>query len=260
MALVDFHQLAILFRLARCNGDTLSTQSHPLPMPAPMPLDSSTRAGTPLPYGSAAIHKLEPDPGLPKKCVSSKYEEYIAQDYDRHRVFVDIEDFMRCVLHVPDDWKEVWKKTIQKVVVHPPFCLARAEYSHLCQTGALEVKLYKPLVDMVNAIFGITESPESDESVKPVTPLRYFRGNSKGVLGGIMPELSPDVIAVHKDFLSHIPPDEQKDWALGAPRLTWAQPMQILEVKPSGSTLINGSAMPRLKVNGELTTPVGMKD
>jgi hypothetical protein len=171
-------------------------------------------------------------------------------------VFVDIDDFMKCVLHVPDDWKKVWRKTIRKVVLHQPFCVARTEYSRLCQEGALEVHLYKPLVDMVNAIFGITELPESDESVKPKTPQRYFRGNSKGVLGGIMPELSPDVIAVHKDFLSHIPLDEQEDWALGAPRLTWAQPMQILEVKPSGNTLINGSAMPRLKVNGEHTTPL----
>jgi hypothetical protein len=229
-------------------------------MPVPAPLDPSTRAGTPPTYGSAVVHKLEPDPGPPKKRTSSKYEEYIAEDYDQHRVFVHIDDFMKSVLHAPDNWRELWKKTIQKVTLYEPFCIARTEYSHLCRTGALEAKLYQPLVNMVNAIFDITESPESDESIKPKTPLRYLRGNSKGILGGVMPELSPDIIAVHRDFFSSMPLEEQQQRALGEQRLTWAQPMQILEVKPSGTTLISGSCMPRLKVNGERATSVGVKD
>jgi hypothetical protein len=206
------------------------------------------------------MHRIESQPEPPKKHTSSKYEQYIAEDYDRHRVFVETEQFMRRALHVPDNWRELWGSTIEKVKNYEPFSDAQKLYTDLCGTPSiLETTLYQPLVDMANAIFHVTELPESDESVKPRTPLRYLRNDPEKLLGGMMPELSPDIVAVHKDFFSHLPRNEREAHQLKESRLTWAQPLQILEVKPSGTTLISGSCMPRLKTEGERAMADGIE-
>ena len=229
-------------------------------MPVPIPPNSYVRGVTPPTYGSSVMHRIESQPESPKKHPSSKYEQYIAQDYDRHRVFIDNEVFMRCVLHVPDNWRELWGSTIEKVKNYQLFSDAHKLYTGLCETpSVLEAALYQPLVKMANAIFHVTDSPEADESVKPRTPLRYLRNDPGRLFGGIMPELSPDIVAVHKDFLSHLSQDEREAHQLKESRLTWAQPLQMLEVKPSGNTLISGSCMPRLKTEGERAMADGME-
>ena len=198
------------------------------------------------------MHKLDPEPAHPQKHTSSKYEEYIAQDFDRHRVFVDMEVFMKHVLHVPDNWEELWGPTIETIKTDKAFKNSLSEYLLCCGSSSVtEPAFYGPLVDRVNAVLSVTGSSNSDKAVKPKTRLRYLRNDPKRILGGMMPALSPDIVAVHADFLDHIPQQGRDAGQLEGLNLTWAQPLQVLEVKPWNNALIDGSCMPRLAVNGE---------
>jgi len=285
MALVDFYQLACLYNLSR-RGDvgTLSNRTHPPPMPAtsssshssvvdpnrtdiPSLLFPPTRSllktperkrdatrqvsdSTPIALGTAILQKMNPDTDQAQKYDSAKYEEYIIRDFERHRVFVDIDVFMTHVLHVPENWKNLWGRTIRRVKRDGVFSTAHWDYSRRCGThGMGEHKFYKPLVDMGNTILDIAGSSKVT-SPHPETPQRYLRNDPKKVLCGVINGLSPDIVAVHGDFLPHIRSEERDEGRLKESNLTWAQPLQALEVKPWDNALVDGSCMPRLKVDG----------
>ena len=284
MALVDFHQLAVLYNLSHRDAGAPSNRSHPPLMSATTPSSSHsstidpgqtgsppsppTRSllktpertrdvthpvpvSTPVTVGTSIIQKLELDTGKAQKGDSAKYEEYIMRDFERHRVFVDIDVFMTNVLHVPENWKELWGRTIRRVKRNSVFSTAQWNYARCCGTqGAAEENFYKPLVDMGNAILDFSRSLQ-DDSFTPRTPQRYLRNDPKRVLPGVMNGLSPDVVAVHDEFLPHIHLEERKEGRLKGSNLTWAHPLQALEVKPWDSALVDGSCMPRLKVNGK---------
>jgi hypothetical protein len=288
MALIDFYQLAVLHKLSRCDGGILSNRSHPPPMPTTTPSSSrsppdqpdqttlstspsaqcvpkapeskqdathSARESTPVSVGTAIFQKLNPETDQAPKYDSAKYEEYIAQDFERHRVFVDIDVFMKSVLHVPENWKRLWGQTIRQIRNNKAFLIAYTDYSRECETrGGQEQRFYKPLVDMTNAILDFSTGLSSDDSVKPRTPQRYLRNDPRNILHGVMNDLSPDIVAVHSGFLPHILPGEKAERRLNESNLTWAQPLQVLEVKPWDNALVDGSCMPRLKVNGERAT------
>jgi len=280
MALVDFYQLAVLYNLSRRDGGVLSNCSHPPPMPPANPdqpgsfLPCSTQYmfktperkrnaarslpvpdTTPMSHGTSTILKLEPDTDEAQKYDSAKYEQYIAQDFERHRVFVDIDAFMENVLHVPKNWKKLWGPTINYIKHNEKFSSPHRKYTSKCGArGLLEQQLYEPLVEMGNAILDLSESPIADESVKARTPQRYLRNDPKQVFGGVMNNLKPDVVAVHHDFLHNLGPGEMAEQRLKGTNLSWAQPLQVLEVKPCDNALVDGSYMPRLKVGGESTT------
>ncbi|KAF9642206.1 hypothetical protein BDM02DRAFT_3193691, partial [Thelephora ganbajun] len=206
---------------------------------------------TPLAVGTSIMQKLQPDANKPQKYDSAKYEQYIVQDFERHRVFVDIDIFMKHVLHIPENWKELWGRTIRRIKRDGVFSTAHWDYSRQCGTrGVQEWRFYKPLVDMGNAILDFAVS-SSDDSVKPQTLLRYLRNDPKRVSCGMINDLSPDVVAVHNGFLQHICLGEWNERHLRETNLTWAQPLQALEIKPWDSALVSGSCMPRLKVNGQ---------
>ena len=281
MALVDFYQLAVLYNLSRDAG-VLSNRSHSPPMSAPSsppssPVDSgqtdsflfppiqsglktperkpdatpSVPDPTPLALGSSILHKLQPDTDQAPKHHLTKYEQYIIQDFQRHRVFVDIEVFMKRVLHVPEDWRKLWGPTINQIKLSGPFSTAHSKYTRKCEThGILERKFYKPLADIGNAILDFSKSSE-DDLVKPRTPQRYLVNDPLGIHCGVMNDLKPDVVAVHSGFLPNILSEERKKRRLRESNLTWAQPLQVLEVKPWDNALVDGSCMPRLKVDGE---------
>ena len=277
MALIDFYKLALLYRLSRRDAGILPDPTHPPPMPAPTPSGScflpndlndtspltflSTRSvisgcqadatglvrgQTPLACGTSVVQKLRLDTDQPQKYSSDKYEQYIVQDFERHRVFVDIDVFMENVLHVPNDWRETWGDAIARIKVNGPFHNALIEYTHLCDTsGTPERDFYSPLVDMTNQILNLSRS---QESVKPQTPQRYLVNDPKRLSCGVINDLSPDIVAVHGDFLPYVDVEEDP---LKKPRMTWAHPLQVLEVKPWDNALVDGSCMPRLKVNGK---------
>ena len=284
MALVDFFQLAVLYNLSRGDVGILSNRSHPPPMSA-TPLSSRSSAvepsqtcslsstqfvlktpernpkatrpvldPTPIALGSSILQKLQPDTDEPETYDSDKYEQYITHDFERHRVFVDIDVFMKHVLHVPENWKDLWGWTIERVKRSKAFSTAHLDYSHLCETrGVEEHKFYQPLIKMGNAILDLPKKL-LDDSVNPKTPQRYLRNDPRRVFSGVMTNLSPDIVAVHNDFLPHIHSGERDQQCLEQSNLTWAQPLQVLEVKPWDSALVDGSFMPRLKVNGKSTT------
>ena len=291
MALVDFYQLAVLHNLSRHAG-VLSDPSHPPSMSPPtpsssrLPLVESDRPNplfplptqpvpktpqrnrdatrsipnlTPKARGSALLQKLIRAAEQPKKLDSAKYEEYIVQDFERHRVFVDIDVFMKHVLHVPENWKGLWGRTIRRIKREQKFLDSHFKYSSECniQDGP-ESRFYQPLVDMANAILDFPTKYLPGESAKPWTPQRYLRNDPRRVLGGVINNLSPDIVAVHNKFLPTGGAGELDEWYLKGSNLTWAQPLQALEVKASDGALVDGSCMPRLKVNGEHATAVAM--
>ena len=208
MALVDFYQLAVRYKLAHGDGDSLSDLPPRSMLP---PIPSYTRGMTPSAHGSSLESELS-------NYSSDKSEEYIVQDFDRHQVFVDIEVFMKHVLHVPDNWKKSWGPTIKTIRRDRTFMTAHAVYTSFCNTRSTkEDAFYDSLVDLTEAIFSIVGSEDSDESVKSRTRLRCIRND------GVMHGLSPDIVAIH-------------------------------EAKDHTHSLIDGSSMPRLKVNGKPPT------
>ncbi|KAF9647593.1 hypothetical protein BDM02DRAFT_3116822 [Thelephora ganbajun] len=64
----------------------------------------SVPGSTPISIGSSAMQKLQPDTDWPPKYDSTKYEQYIIQGFEHHRIFVDIDVFMKHVLHVSKVW------------------------------------------------------------------------------------------------------------------------------------------------------------
>ena len=282
MALIDFYQLAVLHKLSRNYGRVLSESSDPPPMPAtkspaflspsvrfdettllepktPQHNHDATRSApfsTPISVGTTILPKLRTDTAQTAKQTTkydcAKYEQYIVQDFERHRVFVDIDVFMTNVLHVPEDWKKLWGGTINEIKRSPVFVDALFKYIGVCEThGAREQLFYRPLVDVANAIFDFCELPSSSDDVKPRTPQRYLINDPNTVLGGVVNDLRPDLVAVHQDSLLHINKDEGRDAQLHISNMTWAQALQVLEVKPWDNALVDGACIPRLKANGE---------
>ena len=276
MALIDFYQLAVLHKLSRDNGAVFSKPSNPPPMPATRSsarlsstinpttqlepktpqhdrdVTHSTRFSTPISVGTAILRKVEADTDQTIKYNREKYEQYIAQDFERHRVFVDIDVFMKHVLHVPDNWEELWGRTIRQIKRDRDFAKAIWDYTRQCGTqGVQEVTFYNPLVHIANTILKISESSSSDFT-KPLTPQRYLRNDPRNIQCGMMKDLSPDLVAVHQESLKSFQPDEKDENKLQRSNITWAQPLQVLEVKPWDSALVDGSCMSMLKVNGEL--------
>ena len=101
---------------------------------------------------------------------------------------------------------------------------------------------------MVNAVF---DGVRSSKKVKPKTRLRCLRNDPRKILGGTTSELIPDIVTAHEDFFEKIIPGEDENWSLTKMNLAWAYPIQIIEVKPGGNLLVDGSQMPRLVVDGE---------
>ena len=148
-------------------------------------------------------------------------DEDILSEFKHHRVFVDIDVFMETVLHVPENWRELWRRIIMRIKRDETFLVSYWDYRHKCQIqSAEESRFYRPLVDMANAVLDFLTKDPLDVSVKLRTPQRYPRNNPKKT----HPEGS---------------------------NFTWADSLQV---ESSGDALDDGSWIPRLKTNGERTT------
>ena len=280
MALVD---LAILYNLSGDNVGVLSNRSYPPPMSTTAPSSSrptfiqSNQAGpslspsvqseskvparkpdvahpTPDPtliaLGSSILQRSQLDTYQAQEYYSTAYDQYIVRDFEHYRVFVDIDVFMKHVLHVPENWKELWGPIIKRIKCDSVFLTALCDYSRRCGTQEVQEQIfYKPLVDMGNVILSFSE-PSSDDTIKPQISQRHLTNDPKRV----MKNLPPDIVAVRDGFLLHILSGEDEEWRLEDPNLTPAQPFQMQEAKPQCDALVDGSCMPRLKVDGKSAT------
>ena len=275
MALFDFYQLAVLYKLRRGDAGFLPIHPHP-PMPATTPPRSPSpsvepdegrlslppvrpefttperRPGTsrllsditPLSRGSSARQKQEEDTDQVGRYKREDYDDYIREDL-QSRVFVDFEIFMKHVLHVPDDWKTQWEPVIKAVKADSSFKSHHKEYCQHCdESSSQEVSFYKPLMNTANAVLDVLSQPRFN-NISQGIPQRYHVNDPKKLRGGVMNKasLSPDLVVLHKDC----EPSE-------GGRLHWANPLHILEVKPFDGALCDGKTIPRLVVNGTCAT------
>ena len=222
----------------------LQTPERSIEAPVPHP--------TPVAVGTAIKSRLQPDTDEPEDRRSSKFEDYISQDFDNHRIFVDIEVFMKSVLHVPENWRKLWGPTIDRIKCHPVFTASHLDYIEKCgKPSTLESEFYDPLVRMGNAILDFSKQ-KGDPPTKPITPQRYLRNDHKKISGGVINKLCPDIVTVHEGLLDNI--EDKKSNGLEQSALTWANTLQVLELKHRDGALVDGCSMPRLKVNGKPAT------
>ena len=195
---------------------------------------------TPLSRGSSMFQRQEGDTDRVDGYTRGDYDEYIREDL-QSRVFVDFEVFMKYVLHVPDDWRTRWKEAIKAVKESSKFKDHLKKYSRHCNdSSASEASLYNPLKDSANAVLEVLSQ---FDDISPGIPQRYCVNDPKRLRGGVISNLSPDLVVLHKGCER---PEGRS--------LHWANPLHILEVKPSGGAICDGMNMPRLAVNGKRAT------
>jgi len=175
MALFDFYQLGVLYKLRRADACFLSVHSHPL-MPAttpprsrspsvepdqvhlspPLPTQPVLKTPehkhgparpapdiTPLSLGSSIRQRQEGDTDRVERYKREDYDDYIREDYDDYiredlqsRVFVDFEVFMKHVLRVPNDWRTQWGWAIEAVKTDAVFNNHLGEYCRHCDNSS----------------------------------------------------------------------------------------------------------------------------
>ena len=271
MALINFCGLVALYELRRSDAGFPSVPSHSLmsstrsshssslsdepeetrsPLPPTQPeFKTPERKSavshpvpdiTPLSLGSAMRQTQEDGADRVKKFNRADYDGYIREDLGS-RVFVDFEVFMKCVLHVPDDWRSAWGPAIEAVKADTDFIDHHKAYCGKCnKSDEKENSFYPPLMKTANAALSIL-SRLTSSGISPGVPQYYHKNDPKKLRGGVINKfnLSPDIVVLHEDCR----PSEEK--------LHWANPLYVLEVKPYDNAICDGLDVPRLVVNGK---------
>jgi len=277
MALVDFHQLAVLYKLGRADPGFPSIHSRrlcmsvaspprspspsvepdearppPPPSTKPQPKTPERIRGaarptpgiTPQSRGSSVRQRQEGDTDRVDNYDRDDYEEYIREDI-KNRVFVDYEVFMKYVLRVPHDWKTKWKSVIETTKAAPEFKSHHEEYCRRCENSGLsEVAFYEPLANTANAVLDVLSRSGLD-GVDTGIPQTYHVNNPRKLQGGVFNKsnLSPDLVVLHEEYDTTKPNS-----------VHWANALHVLEVKPHDNAICDGEHMPRLVVAGEHAT------
>ena len=256
MALIDLHQLVVLYKLRHEDACTPPTPPHLSPMVA-TPVNSlrfklSERdlnvhydilTSTPHNHGASVRKKVEGNTDRDEGCNRIDYDQYIREDL-HSRVFVDFEAFIKSALHVPHDWKTAWRTAIETVKEDQNFKRNHEEYCKECdRTGSHESTFYDRLVNTANAVLGVV--CKSNFVGISGTPQYYRVNDPKKIYGGVINKfnLSPDVVVLH----------ENCKVAKGK-NMHWANPLHVLEVKPYDGAICDGTKLPRLLVDGEPST------
>jgi len=199
-------------------------------------------------HGSSIRRNQEGDADRIDGYDCADYDEYIREDLGS-RVFVDFDVFMKRVLHVPDDWKTRWGPVIDAVKANAEFSQSHERYCELCEEIGTLDKFYQVLTDTTNAILNVV-SGFNFEGIPSKEPHQHYRVNDpKHVRGGVMNKmgLSSDLVLVHENF-------HKKN-----PAVHWANPLQVLEVKPYDNALCDGTTVPRLIVDGKCKTTLDIQ-
>ena len=122
-----------------------------------------------------------------------------ADDLEDHGVFVDIEDFMRSVLHIPADWRARWGPVIHAVKRNPDFMKHYLKHRsrHENEYAKPEESHYESLLLMNDIIVRAAFPTVSSQGATPTPlPLRQFvhivdDGSSDCILddGSLIPRL-----------------------------------------------------------------------
>jgi len=172
------------------------------------------------------------------------YEDYIREDLSC-RVFVDYEVFMKQVLHVPGNWRTLWRQAIEAVTTDKGFTRQYERYCEMCgKANTAEKEFYSPLVEMANAVLEVVSQgkfkciPSERRQYYCATDLTHLKG-------GVMDKknLCPDIILMDQNRKRPSGPKDNFVY--------WANPLHVLEVKPHDSVLCDGANMPHLIVDGE---------
>ena len=150
---------------------------------------------------------------------------------------------MKHVLHTPDDWKTRWGPAIDAIKADATFSKYHEKYCGLCEEkGTAEENFYPCLMEMANAALDVIFRI-GFEGIPSERRQYYHVNNPNHIKGGVMNErgLSPDLVLLHKD--------RRRGGASGS--LHWANPLQVLEVKPCDNALCDGRNIPRLVVDGK---------
>lgn len=215
VALVDLHYLAVLYKLPRTDAGFLSIYSHRLPMSATLP------APPPPPSVGSDQHE--------------DYEDHTPKEPQR-RVFVDFDVFMKSVLRAPYDWKARWGLAIEAVKADHGFRKYHEEYLRRCEiSGSQERTFHEPLMNTANAVLDVLSRSKFD-NISSAIPQYYRVGDQKKLRGGVI-----DKVILHKDPK---PSTEERG-------LHRANSPHVLEAKPYGSGLCDGTNMLRLAINGK---------
>ena len=122
-----------------------------------------------------------------------------ADDLEDHSIFIDIEDFMKSVLHVPSDWRARWGPVIHAVKRNPDFMkhYLESRVLHEKEYTEPEERYYEPFLLMndvtLRVAFPATFSQDTPSTPHPLTQLVHIvnDGSSDCVLneGSSIPKL-----------------------------------------------------------------------
>ena len=100
-----------------------------------------------------------------------------AYDLKNHSVLVDIECFMRSVLHIPPDWRTQWGPVIHAIKRNPDFMKHYLDYwvLHEKEIEELESRHYEPLLLMSDiTLRGAFPTTFSENRTSAPPPLTQF--------------------------------------------------------------------------------------
>ena len=111
-----------------------SDRSYPPSMPATMQSrkrDATRSIPNPTPMSREASILHEPRHATEQP--PEYYDEAIFWEFEYHRVFVDIDVFMEHVLHVLENWRELWRRTIMRIKHDETFLISCWDYRRECE-------------------------------------------------------------------------------------------------------------------------------
>lgn len=134
------------------------------------------------------------------KYQKADYDDYVKEDLRTHRVFVDVEQFMRVVLRLPEDWRTSLKDVVERVRGDAAFSECLFAYRTKCnQPGPVESKLYALRADMNNRAMEVIEDHYKSQPL-----IRYYRNDPQKLYGGVLNKknLSPDLLELSESMFT----------------------------------------------------------
>ena len=135
-----------------------------------------------------ATHERETN--RPGRYDTDECRKSIIRDFQLYRVRIDIENFMKHVLHVPDDWRAQWGPAIKKIKADNCFRSHHQRYHGEVERDSPDAREHAfrgPLMDLGYAILDVT----SEFPLKTVGPQTAQRTSPSQTSPGATHEKPP---------------------------------------------------------------------